>query len=72
MELMTGIKGVLMLDWAREHYFLTFVLLWCTLEITAKIISRTYRMIMVLVHGWPPDHLDADGDWKPNAQAQDR
>jgi len=26
---------------------------------------RLYRVIMVALRGWPPDHLDADGDWKP-------
>ena len=26
---------------------------------------RFTRMMMVRKHGWPPSHLDADGDWKP-------
>jgi hypothetical protein len=29
-----------------------------------KLFSRLFRMIMVSKHGWPPSHLDADGDWK--------
>ena len=28
------------------------------------IWSRFMRMLMVRKHGWPPPHLDADGDWK--------
>ncbi|PSR54172.1 hypothetical protein AHMF7605_11890 [Adhaeribacter arboris] len=28
---------------------------------------RFMRMLMVRKHGWPPPHLDADGDWKPNS-----
>ncbi len=28
----------------------------------AHIVSRLVRCRMVLKHGWPPNHLDADGD----------
>ena len=28
-----------------------------------KICSRLFRMIMILFKGWPPSHLDADGDF---------
>ena len=34
--------------------------------IILKIWTRFTRMVMVKKHGWPPEHLDADGDWKPN------
>ena len=27
-----------------------------------RLFSRFSRMIMVRKHGWPPSHLDADGD----------
>lgn len=27
-----------------------------------KVFSRFLRMIMVAIKGWPPVHLDADGD----------
>ncbi len=41
-------------------YFLVngFVRLW----------TRFLRMIMVYKHGWPPPHLDADGDWKGESE----
>jgi hypothetical protein len=29
-----------------------------------KIWSKFMRMLMVRKHGWPPEHLDADGDFK--------
>ncbi|MBR8073319.1 hypothetical protein KDX14_27720 [Burkholderia cenocepacia] len=29
-----------------------------------QIVSRLYRVVMVSTRGWPPAHLDADGDWK--------
>ena len=28
--------------------------------------TRFLRMLMVRKHGWPPEHLDADGDWIGN------
>lgn len=31
-----------------------------------KMWSRFMRMLMVRKRGWPPSHLDADGDWNPN------
>lgn len=31
-----------------------------------RIWARLLRAIMVFKHGWPPDHLDADGDFIPN------
>ena len=30
-----------------------------------RICSRFMRFLMVRKQGWPPAHLDADGDWKP-------
>jgi len=30
-----------------------------------KMWVRFTRMLMVRKHGWPPSHLDADGDWNP-------
>jgi nucleoside recognition membrane protein YjiH len=35
-----------------------------------KIWSRFMRMLMVRKHGWPPNHLDADGDWKPEQKSK--
>lgn len=29
-----------------------------------RIWSRFMRMLMVRKHGWPPNRLDADGDFK--------
>jgi len=35
------------------------------LNIFRSLVVRLYRVIMVALRGWPPAHLDADGDWKP-------
>lgn len=43
----------------------TFFLAYFAARALISITSRAYRMIMVSLRGWPPAHLDADGDWKP-------
>lgn len=52
--------------WANEHWFLTFLLVYCAMYVPLNALTRTYRVILVLARGWPPEHLDADGDWKPD------
>lgn len=48
-----------------ENPFLTFFLAWLALHLMGVVYSRTMRAIMVCKNGWPPEHLDADGDFKP-------
>ena len=36
-----------------------------------RLFTRFFRMIMVLIKGWPPEHLDADGDWKPTQEEKE-
>ncbi len=36
-----------------------------TLRILFKTTNRVLRTIKVALRGWPPTHLDADGDFKP-------
>ena len=45
--------------------FLATWLIGCTTSVIAKLIYRLFRVVTVTVRGWPPAHLDADGDWKP-------
>ena len=33
------------------------------INITA-MINRLFRTIRVIIRGWPPEHLDIDGDFK--------
>lgn len=62
---------------AGEHWFLAWCLLWLlwapylTLCLAVKLAARTCRLLMVALRGWPPQHLDADGDWKPQPQEAD-
>lgn len=33
--------------------------------------NRLLRHLNIRKAGWPPSHLDADGDWKPIEKGQD-
>lgn len=58
---------------AREYPWLAWSALWLLwaavplAEVGFRIINRLFRLILVSINGWPPPHLDADGDWKPRA-----
>ena len=39
-----------------------------TMELLMKLWSRFLRAIMVMFRGWPPAHIDADGDWRPEEE----
>lgn len=51
--------------------FFLICLIGCVLRCILLIISRLYRTTMVCARGWPPPHLDADGDWKPEPEKDD-
>lgn len=58
-----------------EHWFLAWCALWLVwgliwlpvalASVFAKLVNRVLRTIKVACRGWPPEHLDADGDWRP-------
>lgn len=54
-----------MLEFAMAHPFVTFFMVWVIAQTILTIYSRSMRAVMVSKNGWPPEHLDADGDWKP-------
>ena len=54
-----------MLSFASDHPVLTFLLVWLVLHFLRAYWVRLTRTIMVALRGWPPAHLDADGDWPP-------
>lgn len=58
-------------NFASNSPFLTFFLACIVggvIRAAFRLITRLYRMIMVASRGWPPAHLDADGDWKPTPE----
>lgn len=64
-----------LLNFAGEHWFLAWCALWlawapawfamAALRLPLVLVQRILRTIKVALRGWPPAHLDADGDWKP-------
>ena len=44
---------------------LTEVVIRLSHNLIFRISNRFFRVLKVWVRGWPPPHLDADGDWKP-------
>ena len=64
-----------------EHWFLAWSALWllwgiiwlpvALVSVAAKLINRVFRTINVACRGWPPAHLDSDGDWKPTPKQED-
>lgn len=51
-------------QFASDSPWLTFFLAWLITHFVFVVINRFLRTIKVLAAGWPPEHLDADGDWK--------
>lgn len=45
--------------------FWVLVIAYFLVVVVARLFGRVLRMVMVALHGWPPAHLDADGDWRP-------
>ena len=45
---------------------LLYLVLWIPSRLIFIIVNRTLRHLNIRKHGWPPSHLDADGDWRPS------
>lgn len=56
------------IEWMFKHYILSFILMIVFMSLTVQIINRMIRSVNILFQGWPPSHLDADGDWKENKE----
>ena len=58
LELSVGIQFFLL---CSVYYLLKYALF--------VLPNRALRTIKVCSKGWPPAHLDADGDWKPEPKS---
>jgi len=58
-----------LVKWGIDSPYLAFfaiiIVVPAILRCVSFVVNRTYRCVMVSLRGWPPQHLDADGDWKP-------
>ena len=50
------------------HFAGAFMLIWLLLYFSVNFLLKLWvkllRAVMVSLRGWPPTHLDADGDFK--------
>jgi hypothetical protein len=56
---------------AADSPVLTFCLFYMATRTMFLFYNRTLRTINVAINGWPPEHLDADGDWKPEPEKEE-
>ena len=43
---------------------ITFVSFFVIVYYLWLMYNRAFRFITIWFRGWPPEHIDADGDWK--------
>lgn len=46
-------------------FFIAMIIAGCIKFSFAMLINRPLRHMNIRKHGWPPNHCDADGDFKP-------
>lgn len=51
--------------------FLTFFIIYVVFGTAFRTWNRLMRHLNIRKHGWPPEHCDADGDFKPEPKASD-
>ena len=65
-----------MYEFLDEHWFIAWCALWLVwgiiplVEIIFRLANRILRTIKVIFRGWPPEHLDADGDFRSIKETQ--
>ena len=64
---MTFIKFIFSSFWI---WLGALIMLGVIVDAPIKIASRLTRRSMVIKKGWPPAHLDADGDWKKEPEKE--
>lgn len=62
-------------DFGRDQPWLAFFLICASYYLLKFVITTPMRMLNrwcrhknIAAKGWPPPHLDADGDWKPESE----
>jgi hypothetical protein len=65
-------------QYSTDHWWMFFwlctwalIVAWRIFATCACFANRVLRSINVALRGWPPVHLDADGDWKPTPADDD-
>lgn len=55
-------------NWRPTFFFFLFV--GSVFYLAMNLIFRFFRVINIALRGWPPDHLNADGDWKEKQKGE--
>jgi len=55
-------------DFMHNHFILAFFIICSTYYLIRCFVVRILRSINIATRGWPPEHLDADGDFKPEKE----
>lgn len=53
-------------------FFLAVFVLLPALRLVVWVVGLPFRAVNIRKHGWPPAHLDADGDYKAHKLAEAR
>lgn len=64
-----------LLNFMSNHVFLAFIMI-CSAYYLLRFVlfslpNRFIRHLNIRAQGWPPAHLDADGDFKPEKEKDD-
>ena len=51
-------------EFMSKSPILTFFLAWFLADTVCRVYKLSMRHMNIRKHGWPPEHLDADGDLK--------
>jgi hypothetical protein len=52
-----------------EHTFLAFISIYYVIKMPFTLTNRYIRSRNIRARGWPPAHLDADGDFNTNTDS---
>lgn len=53
----------LFFNWANEFPFFALIVICVLIGGGVRLVGLLIRSINILIRGWPPNYLDADGDF---------
>lgn len=60
-----------MWEFAGDHTEAFVIIILVGALLIRRMVYATARVLMVRKHGWPPAHLDADGDYRSSASSDE-
>ena len=54
-----------------EFFGGSYFVAWCSLWlfwVVVPIVQAVFKVVNITLRGWPPEHLNADGDWGPEPE----